>query len=480
MTASRVGELFGPYELRSRIGAGGMGEVYQAYDTTKDRVVALKLLRPEFAADRNFQERFRRESRMAARLHEPHVIPVHDFGEINGVLFIDMRFVDGADLKSVLERGGPLSRERTTAIIEQIASALDAAHASGLTHRDVKPENILITGGDFAYLVDFGIARAGGDSGLTSAGSAIGSCAYMAPERFTGDRVGPPADVYSLACVAYECLTGHPPFPAGDLTRLMSAHILSPPPRPSATRPELAAFDGVIAWGMAKDSSARPSAAEFARATSASAISAPAPPPAHQLTAATAPTNLVHRDVVGPGRRSPKRLMTIAASVVVAVLVTAAVATWLVVGDDDTGEGAHSTATATLTRPSTTAPSTRDTATTNPPTTTATPVLPGTDAQGFLAHPGARCDPGDGPAALGLTAQSALVVCQMATGGYYYRGVRLSDDARIQLDDATRASDGFDVVNPADGTRYRIRSNALTIVTPDNEIYTEPMTQYAS
>ncbi|WP_319452440.1 MULTISPECIES: serine/threonine-protein kinase [unclassified Mycobacterium] len=473
MTASRIGEMFGPYELRALIGAGGMGEVYHAYDTSKDRVVALKLLRPELAADRSFQERFRRESRMAARLHEPHVIPVHDFGEINGVLFIDMRFVDGRDLKSLLERG-PLSPGRTANIVGQIGSALDAAHASGLTHRDVKPENILMTGDDFAYLVDFGIAHAGGDTGLTSAGSAIGSCAYMAPERFTGDHVGPPADVYSLACVTYECLVGQPPFPPGDLTRLMGAHIMAPPPKPSAMRPDLVAFDGVIAWGMAKDPLARPAAGELARATSASALSAP--PQAQQFSTDATPAYVARQVVAEPAAGSSRRLLTIVSCLLVAVLAAAAVAAWLAFGRSETTASSRTTSTATLTRPSTTTPSTVDA----PTTTAPPPVLPGTDAQGFLAHPGARCDPGDAPAVLALTAQSALVVCQSATSGYYYRGVRLSDDAGIHLDGARPASGGFDVVNPADGTRYQIRPNALTIITPDDQVFTEPMTEYAS
>src|ERR1700742_4428937 len=153
-----------------------MGEVYRAYDNVKDRTVALKLLRAELSADAGFQERFRRESRVAARLAEPHVIPVHDFGEINGVLFIDMRLVEGHDLKAVLRETGGLDPVRAVSIVGQIAAALDAAHASGLVHRDIKPENVLLTGNDFAYLVDFGIAHLGDTTGLTSAGSAIGSC----------------------------------------------------------------------------------------------------------------------------------------------------------------------------------------------------------------------------------------------------------------------------------------------------------------
>src|SRR6267142_295886 len=245
---SRVGTIFGPYELESLLGVGGMGEVYRAYDTTKDRTVAVKLLRAEMSADAGFQERFRRESRIAARLQEPHVIPVHDFGEINGVLYIDMRLVEGANVHAERRRNGPLDPARAASIVGQVAAALDAAHASGLVHRDVKPENVLLTPNDFAYLVDFGIAHLGGDTGLTSAGAAIGSCAYMAPERFTGGRVSPAADVYSLACLLHECLTAAPPFPTGELSQLMGAHIMSPPPRPSVTRPGVtAAFDAVVA-----------------------------------------------------------------------------------------------------------------------------------------------------------------------------------------------------------------------------------------
>src|ERR1700739_865934 len=237
---SRVGTMFGPYEIRSLIGAGGIGEVYRAYDTIKDRTVAIKLLRPEFGADPGFQERFRRESRLAAQLQEPHVIPVHDWGEMDGVLYIDMRLVEGRSVGAVLSAEVALEPVRATSIVTQVAGALDAAHAAGLVHRDIKPDNVLLTKDDFPYLVDFGIAHFGGDTGLTSAGSAIGSLAYMAPERFTGGApVRPQADVYSLACVFYECLTGQTPFPPGDVAQMMGAHLMRPPPRPSITRPGL-------------------------------------------------------------------------------------------------------------------------------------------------------------------------------------------------------------------------------------------------
>ena len=145
---------------------GGMGEVYQAYDRSRDRLVAVKLLRTELSADPPFQERFRRESRMAARLQAPHVIPVHDFGEIDGVLYIDMRLVNGGSLKDLLHARGALEPARAASITTQVASALDAAHAEGLVHRDVKPENVLLTSDDFAYLVDFGIAHAGRDASV--------------------------------------------------------------------------------------------------------------------------------------------------------------------------------------------------------------------------------------------------------------------------------------------------------------------------
>ena len=272
--ASRLGTRFGPYELQSLIGVGGMGEVYGAYDTVKERMVAVKLLRAEMAADASYQERFRRESRVAARLQEPHVIPVHDFGDIDGTLFIDMRLVEGASLKDELRANGPLEPARAASIITQVAAALDAAHADGLVHRDIKPENVLLTADDFAYLVDFGIAHAGGDASVTSTGLIIGSCAYMAAERFAGGQVGPAADIYSLTCLLYESLTGRAPFETGgDLRQLMSAHMFSPPPRPSIMRPGITrAFDDVVARGMAKKPSDRySSAGELAKAATAAA-----------------------------------------------------------------------------------------------------------------------------------------------------------------------------------------------------------------
>src|SRR5690349_17173788 len=277
---TRVGTQFGPYELQALIGEGGMGEVYRAYDTVRERLVAIKVLRTEVAADQGFQQRFRRESRVAARLQEPHVIPVHDFGDIDGVLYIDMRLVEGGSLKDELRANGPLAPARAASIIAQVAAALDAAHADGLVHRDIKPENVLLTSDDFAYLVDFGIAHGGGDASVTSTGLIIGSCAYMSAERFSGGLVGPAADVYSLTCLLYESLTGRPPFETGDLRQLMTAHMFSPPPRPSIMRRGIPrAFDEVIAKGMAKAPGERfASAGELGKAATAAVTGGPVPP----------------------------------------------------------------------------------------------------------------------------------------------------------------------------------------------------------
>ena len=250
---SRVGSAFGKYNLVSLLGKGGMGEVYEAYDTDKNRTVALKILADGLSNDPTFRTRFQRESQAAAILQEPHVIPIHDWGEIDGRLYIEMRLVRGQTLDELIAKG-PLEPSRAVAIIGQIGEALDSAHAEGLTHRDIKPHNIIVTRADFAYLVDFGIAEARGDARLTTAGTPIGTVNYMAPERFNGQEAGPAVDVYSLACVLYEALTGDSPFARDSLENLVAAHLVSPPPRPSVINPRVpVAFDAVIARGMAKD-----------------------------------------------------------------------------------------------------------------------------------------------------------------------------------------------------------------------------------
>jgi serine/threonine protein kinase len=250
---SRVGTTFGKYTISRMLGMGGMGEVYEAYDADKGRTVALKILADEYSHNQDFRTRFQRESRAAAILAEPHVIPIHDWGEIDGHLYIDMRLVAGQTLAELLA-AGPLAPARAVDIIGQVAAALDAAHAAGLVHRDIKPQNIIVTPADFAYLVDFGIAEATGDTRLTGAGTKIGTLNYMAPERFTDKPATSAVDVYALTGVLYEALTGEMPFAGDTLEHLLAAHITLPPPRPSEVNPRVpAAFDGVIARGMAKD-----------------------------------------------------------------------------------------------------------------------------------------------------------------------------------------------------------------------------------
>jgi serine/threonine protein kinase len=250
----RAGSGFGPYQLRRLLGRGGMGEVYEAYDTVKDRVVALKLVSEQVSSDDVFRRRLQREAQTAGRLQEPHIVPIHDYGELDGQLFIDMRLIEGKDVGAVLNRTGPLPPARAVAIVEQVASALDAAHRAGVIHRDIKPENILLTERDFAYLVDFGIAAAATEQRVTKTGVAVGSWNYMAPERFGKDDVTYRVDIYALACLLYECLTGTKPFQTDSLSSLMAAHLMEPVPRPSQRNPTIpAAFDEVIARGMAKD-----------------------------------------------------------------------------------------------------------------------------------------------------------------------------------------------------------------------------------
>lgn len=473
---SRLGTRFGPYELQSVIGVGGMGEVYRAYDTARERMVAIKLLRPDMAADHSFQERFRRESRVAARLQEPHVIPVHDFGEIDGVLYIDMRLVEGASLKDVLRAEGALPPVRAVSILRQVAAALDAAHANGLIHRDIKPENVLLTADDFAYLVDFGIAHGGGEASVTSTGLVVGSSAYMAPERFSGERGGPASDVYSLACLLYESLTGRAPFEAADVRQVWSAHMFAPPPRPSIMRRGVSrAFDDVIARGMAKQPHDRyPSAGELARAAAAVAEGAPAAapvapvtPPSTRQFSTVYPTPPPTPSVVPPARRfSRGQLGLVVATIVMftAALVLAAV---LVFSGGDTGSP-----TPRIAAP----PSSSSTPTTT--TSSAVEGVSGTDSQGFVGHT-ARCDSGSAPAALIRTSLSLAVICERASGDFYYRGERLRDGANREIQGARRSGDGF-VVTGSDGARYDVQPDQLTISSNGSVDSAEPALEYGS
>jgi serine/threonine protein kinase len=286
------GTSFGRYRLLGSLGEGGMGQVFRAFDTETDREVALKVLAPQVAQDATFGQRFRREAHVAARLNDPHVVPIHSYGEIDGRLYVDMRLIAGRDLGSVLEESGAMNPARTVGIIEQVADALDAAHSIDLVHRDIKPSNILLGRRDFVYLIDFGIAQDVNATRITKTGLAIGTFAYMAPERLGTGEAGRSSDIYSLACVLYECLTGQLPFPGGSMESQIAGHLSQPPPRPSTVTAGVAqAFDEVVARGMAKDPGQRyPTVIALAEAARQALDHQPRETPPNSMPTQSAPT----------------------------------------------------------------------------------------------------------------------------------------------------------------------------------------------
>ncbi len=252
MTTSRdprIGsELLG-YRIEALLGRGGMSVVYRAEDVRLKRKVALKLLAPELAEDERFRERFLRESELAASLDHPSIVPIYDAGEVDGQLYIAMRYVEGTDLKKLLHEGA-LEPKRALALLSQLADALDAAHARGLVHRDVKPSNALLDTAGHLYLADFGLTKSASDrSALTLTGRIIGTVDYAAPEQIEGKGVDGRADTYSLGCLLYECLAGEVPYPRDSELAVLWAHVHEPPPTLAA----YPALDPVIAKAMAKD-----------------------------------------------------------------------------------------------------------------------------------------------------------------------------------------------------------------------------------
>jgi class 3 adenylate cyclase/streptogramin lyase len=276
------GETLGGYEIESLAGRGGMGVVYRARDRQLGRAVAVKIISSSFARDRGFRERFQRESRLAAHIEHPNVIPVYRAGEDNGRLYIAMRYVEGTDLARVITGAGALDPERTARLLVQVAYALDAAHARGLVHRDVKPGNVLIggeSGEERVYLTDFGLSlERGAASGLTRTGQWVGTPAYAAPEQIRAASVDARTDVYALGAVLFHCLTGTVPFAAASEFEMLAAHLGAPPPRPSASLGVPRAFDAVVAKAMAKDPAARhKSAGDLGRAILAASHGLPLP-----------------------------------------------------------------------------------------------------------------------------------------------------------------------------------------------------------
>ncbi len=257
------GSRIGKYVLEQQIGRGGMAVVYRARDNQLGRMVALKIMAPSVASDAEFRQRFVRESKAAAAVDDPHIIPVFEAGESAGVLFIAMRYVAGGDVRSLLAREGPLAVDRASAIMVSVGSALDAAHAVGLVHRDVKPGNMLLDvrkgRPDHVYLADFGLTKAtSGAASLTGTGRFLGTADYAAPEQIGGRPVDGRADQYALACAAVEMLTGQPPFPLKNVMDVLTAHVSEPPPPLSARRPGLPVeLDAVLRRALAKSPSDR-------------------------------------------------------------------------------------------------------------------------------------------------------------------------------------------------------------------------------
>src|SRR6185312_5523052 len=268
-----AGSRIAGYRLEEQIGEGGMAVVFRARDERLHRQVALKILSPALAADEEFRRRFIRESRSAAAVDDPHIVPVFEAGEANGVLFIAMRYVPGGDVGTLVRRLGPLPPGRAAAIISQVASALDAAHAAGLVHRDVKPANMLVDvrpgRPDHVYLSDFGLTKgAVSSASVTGAGVFVGTLDYCAPEQIRGQQVDARTDEYALACAVFTLMSGTPPFHRDDVTAVLYAQLSDPPPPLTSRRPDLPpAVDEVLQRAMAKAPSDRyASCGEFADA----------------------------------------------------------------------------------------------------------------------------------------------------------------------------------------------------------------------
>jgi hypothetical protein len=369
------GSRIGKYVLDQEIGHGGMAVVFRARDDQLGRLVALKIMAPSVASDAEFRQRFVRESRAAAAVDDPHIIPVFEAGESAGVLFIAMRYVAGGDVRSLLAREGPLSVDQTSAILVSVGSALDAAHAAGLVHRDVKPGNMLMDvrkgRPDHVYLADFGLTKAtSGALTLTSTGRFLGTADYAAPEQIGGRRLDGRADQYALACAAIEMLTGQTPFPLENVMAVLIAHRSEPPPPLSARRHGLPAeLDGVLGRALAKSPSDRyrscgDFAAAFRGAADVGRYAAPiAARASHRRTEAEA-AGLAHsgpggdraeatatralalqRSMETPGRidivRGRRRGRRSVIAAVAAVAVAAAVVAFLTLAQPSRTPGAH-------------------------------------------------------------------------------------------------------------------------------------------
>ena len=406
-----VGEEIAGYAIVRRLGAGGMGEVYLAQHPRLPRQDALKILNASISSDLNFRARFLREADLAARLWHPNIVGVHDRGEDDGRLWIAMDFVDGTDAAELMSRKFPagMPQDLVIALVSAVATALDHAHNQGLLHRDVKPANIMITNLDDEeqrriLLTDFGIARELEDaSGLTQTNATLGTVAYAAPEQLIGEHIDGRADQYALAATAYHLLTGAPPFPQSSPAAVIGNHLNSPPPRLSASRPDLADLDDVLVRALAKKPEERfPRCADFARALAEARIgnAAAATPHAPTAEAVVTPpiTPTEHRsygpvpEVVSAPNASTRMGVRPAALLAGVVIALAVLTVGALIGLWSRGGGSSTTATSSPTMGSPTpssvlVPSTVTVSVAPPPTVTRTVIPTASPTRSLTAGP---------------------------------------------------------------------------------------------
>jgi len=325
MPDALIATEFAGYRIDRRIGRGGMGVVYLATDHALERSVALKVLAEELAKQPGFQRRFVGESKLAASLDHPNVIPIYAAGEFDGVLYIAMRFVPGHDLRTLLREEQRLEPERAARIIAQVASALDAAHAHGLVHRDVKPANVLMGAEDHVYLTDFGLSkRVAADSEATRTGMVLGTLDYVAPEQIRGHDVGPFTDVYSLGCMAVHVLTGQVAFPVDTDEGKLWAHFSEKPPQPGARVPELGKrFDAIVARALAKRPEDRFATAGELGAALLAAAGTTAPARRRPRPGPVAAARSVRRDLLVTAATEPFNVVLLAALLIAGALLDA-------------------------------------------------------------------------------------------------------------------------------------------------------------
>jgi serine/threonine protein kinase len=370
-TELSAGDRFAGYRIERRLGRGGMGVIYLANEPGLERPVALKLIAPEAAADDVFARRFAEESRIAASIEHPNVVPIYAAGDEDGVAWIAMRFVSGSDLQLRIARSGRLEPGNAVDLVAQVGNGLDAIHAAGLVHRDVKPANVLLSGdpgAEHAYITDFGVARnVATQSGLTQTGRFVGTLDYVAPEQISGEPIDARVDVYALGCLLFKLLTGEVPFPReGEAARLY-AHLHDPPPAPSLYEPAVPmALDDVVIRAMSKSPDDRyPSAGDLGRAAQAALANTAVSVPERTVAtgaAATRETPMPEGSPPGPrdeptaklpdessGER-PRRLLLIGAGLMALILVAAIVALVASGGDGGGSGGGGETNVATTTK----------------------------------------------------------------------------------------------------------------------------------